>query len=190
MSQVSFRKIERSDLELVRQWRNSTRVNSQMINQQYISKDAQNDWFNRVKQSNDQKHFICLLDGRAIGVLNFSGITKLECEWGCYLGEERVLPGIGLVIEAAALIYSFNYLSVNRLNANVLASNTNPQSMHRFYGYNQLENKIVTNASGMQLEMACFYYQKEQWELNFKAVYDKLPKLILKVIENTEFIVD
>ncbi|MGB0898601.1 MAG: UDP-4-amino-4,6-dideoxy-N-acetyl-beta-L-altrosamine N-acetyltransferase [Psychrobium sp.] len=188
MPHVSFRPITEQDIELVRQWRNSQRVNSQMLNQQMITQESQRAWFESIKNNSSQKHFLCLLDQRPVGVLNFVDITNDDCEWGCYIGEERVLPGIGLVLEAAALYYSFNHLNIKLLNANVLADNKGPQAMHRLFGYQELTAKNVTNASGDVLTMSCFCYQREQWALNYRAVCAKLPKPILKVIETITFI--
>lgn len=189
MAKIIFKKIVRENIELIRRWRNSARVRLQMYSQRNITTEMQHDWFENISRDEGKHYFLCYLDGNPVGVLNFVGISDNSCSWGCYIGEERVLPGMGIALEAAALIYAFDMLRINQLNAQVLVENKGPQSMHRIFGYRKLNDRIEI-VDGIEHAICQYLYTREDWALNQSSVYAKLPKPILKVIEKIEFIVD
>jgi UDP-4-amino-4,6-dideoxy-N-acetyl-beta-L-altrosamine N-acetyltransferase len=189
MLKVEFKPVQFSDLELLRQWRNSPRISNNMYNNNLISQQQQKDWFQSLQRDECKIYFVCLLDNKAVGTLYFTDIKETSCEWGCYLGGKSLIPGLGLVLEAAALEYAFNYLNIITLNADVLTFNTPAKKMHKLFRYNELgveETGIIRDNEVLQV---CKYnYSKINWLLNKEQVFSVLPKKLVTCIKNIKFI--
>lgn len=183
MPTVIFKAVTESDLEQLRVWRNTPRIREYMFNQNDISKDQQKNWFEQLQIDNTQKQFVCWLDNKAVGVLNFTSINENDCEWGCYIGDEHILPGFGLVLTACALIYAFNTLEVNQLNAQVFSANKAPQKINKLFKYKNIMNNNERNDTNVLY----YRYEKNDWVSNKAIVFSLLPKHLLTVIETATF---
>jgi len=188
MLKVTFQQVQFSDLELLRSWRNTPRISQNMYNSEYITEKQQKKWFENLIDDKSRKYFVCLLDESPVGTLYFTSIESEKCEWGCYIGGEALLPGVGLILEASALNYAFNYLCVDTLLAEVISFNEPPKKMHKFFKYQDL-GKINTGIikDGIEMEINKYKYRQVDWNNNKESVYKKLPKKITEIINNVEF---
>lgn len=188
MLKVKFKAVQFSDLELLRKWRNSPRISQNMYSSEHITQRQQEKWFESLIEDQTRKYFICLLDERPVGTLYFSSIGSESCEWGCYLGGDALLPGLGLVLEASALNYAFKHLHVNTLMADVLSFNEPPKKMHKLFKYNDLgKHKTGIIRDGEELEVNKYQYLHSDWDTNHNSVYKILPKKITDIINNVDF---
>ena len=186
MAVVEFKPVTQSDIEQLRLWRNMPRIQNNMINTSNISITDQQQWFEKLQTDNSQQQFVCWLDGKSIGVLNFTAIEEHQCEWGCYVGSENILPGFGLILAACALDYAFNILNVQELNAQVLMNNKSPQKIHTFFKYENLGNTLLNNDENT-IELIHYKYTKDAWYNNKKSIFSLLPKHLMAVIESAKF---
>jgi UDP-4-amino-4,6-dideoxy-N-acetyl-beta-L-altrosamine N-acetyltransferase len=173
-------------IETIRLWRNSPRVRENMLDDTEIQPQQQKQWFESLPSNKDKQYRIFYQDSKPVGMLYFSGINKESCAWGCYIGEEAVWPGTGVLLSIAALDYAFNTLKVERLCAEVFESNTSPIRMHQTFGYTEKPDKLVTTKSGKEIKLKCFEYLRTDWKKNRKSVLTKLPK---QIIQAADFIV-
>lgn len=168
-----------SDLiEKIRVWRNSPRVRVNMLDDTVIEPAQQERWFDSLEKSKDKQYMVFHQDSKPIGMLYFSDISEESCVWGCYIGEEAVWPGSGVILSVAALEYAFNILKVNRLCAEVFESNTSPIRMHQTFGYLEKPGKLATTKSGKEIKLKCFEFLRVDWENDKESVLAKLPKQI------------
>ncbi|MEM5529399.1 UDP-4-amino-4,6-dideoxy-N-acetyl-beta-L-altrosamine N-acetyltransferase [Gammaproteobacteria bacterium AS21] len=189
MLKVKFKPVQFSDLELLRQWRNSPRISNNMYNNDFISQQQQEGWFESLQHDECKIYFVCLLDDKAVGTLYFTDIKESSCEWGCYLGGESLIPGLGLILEAAALEYAFNYLKIKTLNADVLTFNTPAKKMHKLFKYNELGIEDTEIIRGNEILQVCKYnYCEINWLSNKEQVFKSLPKKLVTSIRNIKFI--
>lgn len=163
-------------LELVRGWRNEPRIRNNMYSTDIIGRDQQVEWFEKMVEDPSREYFVYFQNDKPIGCLSFTSINNEDCQWGCYLGEERVWPGSGIILAVAALDYAFKGIGVEALEAEVLEFNKSPQQMHQTFEYPESYIK-ETNAirDGKQVNAIVYKYSREAWEKNRDNVLDKFP---------------
>jgi UDP-4-amino-4,6-dideoxy-N-acetyl-beta-L-altrosamine N-acetyltransferase len=184
----SFRILTADLIEKVRGWRNQPRISRNMISDAQITREQQKKWFEGLANDSTRKYMVFFQDETPIGLLYFSSITRESCEWGCYIGEEAVWPGSGLLLEVAALDYAFNTLEVNRLIAEVFEFNVAPQRMHDFFGYQNLGlGDQVVERDGVEYGLIRYWYEKGDWLAKREQVISKLPGQIKTAVEKISF---
>jgi UDP-4-amino-4,6-dideoxy-N-acetyl-beta-L-altrosamine N-acetyltransferase len=138
MSDISLRLLESDDIELVRNWRNSTDVAPYMYNETHIGEEQQIKWFEKISNENSSVYWIIEFEGKKIGLASLTGIdeTLSSCYWAFYLGDLSVRGGgIGAKIEYKVLEYVFNELKLNKLRCEVFTSNDKVIKMHENFGF-------------------------------------------------------
>jgi len=173
-----FEPLSYNFVEIVRNWRNQFRVRNNMLNNDVISKESQERWYSLLTKQKNKRYFVFWQNERPIGMLYFDGIGTEMLNWGCYLGEEVVWPGSGLILEIAALDYVFKILDADVLNTEVLDFNKTPIKIHRFFGYIEKLDKKMSINNGEEKNLKCFFYKKEDWIFNRGSILDKLPRNI------------
>jgi len=147
-----------------------------MYSDEPVSAEQQQSWFSHLQGDPTRRYFVFLQDGRPIGTLYFTQITPHSCEWGCYIGEEDVWPGSGLLLELAALDYAFDVLSVDQLNADVLAFNTAPQKIHALFEYEMVGRRHnIVHRNGESFDAVQYRHTKANWLAQRGAVMLRLP---------------
>lgn len=184
-----FTTLTEQDLPLVLAWRNQHHIRNNMHNNEEITWDGHVSWFNALKSNQDKQFFLFRQNSRPIGVLNFTqtqGLPK-TLEWGCYIGEDNVWPGSGLLLEVAALNYAFSHAKADILYAEVLSFNTSVTKLHRLFRYEQLEDGDVVKRDDIEHVVKRFSYSRAHWENNKNTVLTLLPKQIRLAAENITF---
>ena len=164
-------------IETVRIWRNKTRISQNMLTNKHISEEEQRQWFANLQSRDDKRFLVLHQNQRPIGILSFDGVGSQKISWGCYLGEEDIWPGSGLLLEIAALDYAFDVLDANTLIAEVLAENAVPIRMHLFFGYHEQTAREIEK-DGRTQQLRLFEYSKKDWNSRKAEILHKLPKNI------------
>lgn len=177
-----------SDLvEKIRVWRNSPRIRENMLDDTVIEPCHQERWFNSLAKCNDKQYLVFHQNSKPIGMLYFSDINEESSVWGCYIGEEAVWPGTGVLLSVAALEYAFEILKVDKLCAEVFERNLSPIRIHQAFGYKSKPDRPVTTKSGKEIKLKCFEYLKVDWEKDKENILDKLPKQIRQAAKSIIF---
>ena len=66
---VTLKRIEESDIELVRKWRNSSIIKSQMEYKKHITSEMQRKWFASINNKLNY-YFLIQFDSKNVGVIN------------------------------------------------------------------------------------------------------------------------
>lgn len=172
--QSHFKPLTADLIETVRNWRNKPRISSNMLTSQYISQADQQKWFADLVTRRDKRYLAFHQNTRPVGILNFDRIGTDQPSWGCYLGEEDVWPGSGLLLEIAALDHAFDILQQDILYAEVLAHNESPIRMHLFFGYQEKDTQEIIR-DGQPLALRTFAYTKDDWQKSRPQVLARLP---------------
>lgn len=141
--QIVLRQIQPSDLELLRQWRNSDFVSSQMISQDIISVEQQQAWYKNLAHHNDQRHWLIEYKSQPIGAINLKAVTKGDTvdtakvlEPGLYIGASEYQGNIVAFAPTLAICdYCFNTLQLDKLVACVKKSNDGAIRYNEQIGY-------------------------------------------------------
>jgi UDP-4-amino-4,6-dideoxy-N-acetyl-beta-L-altrosamine N-acetyltransferase len=150
--------MDESDIEQVRQWRNSKEVSEHMISQEFISQEEQINWFNEVKISKTQFYFIIQSKKKKkLGVVNFSNIDikNNSAEPGLYIGEKSDRNSLfGMEAYYLILKYGFEELKLDKVYGTVLSSNSTAMKMNKSFGYKVdeiLRDSILINGISQNL---------------------------------------
>jgi UDP-4-amino-4,6-dideoxy-N-acetyl-beta-L-altrosamine N-acetyltransferase len=133
-----LRRIEVSDLALMRRWRNSPEVASKMYTRHEIPAEEHRDWWKRVCTRDDQTYFMYENAGAPLGVVSFTqiDIVNSNCFWAFY-ASPRAPKGTGSRMEFLALEYVFSTLKLHKLSCEVLAFNSPVLGLHNKFGFKQ-----------------------------------------------------
>lgn len=137
---ITLSPLDKSDLETVRNWRNSLAVRQHMYTEDVITAEQQVRWFEKVKNDPTAEYKIIKSNGQSIGLVSFTNIDRRngKCFWAFYIGEETFLGGgVGAKVEFWAIEYVFYELGLNKLICEVLETNNKVISLHKRFGFNQ-----------------------------------------------------
>ncbi len=139
---LTLRPISSSDLELLRQWRNSEPIRLNMVDQRIISPEQQQQWFKSINKGADY-HFIAEYKEKAIGYANFKRGSKAGLgETGLYIGDDKYRGTVLAFCLALALLdFIFLELNLSLLEAVILPHNTAALSFNKKLGYQSVGNK-------------------------------------------------
>ncbi|PHS59518.1 MAG: UDP-4-amino-4,6-dideoxy-N-acetyl-beta-L-altrosamine N-acetyltransferase [Alteromonas sp.] len=183
-------------LETVLRWRNLPHIRANMHSTNEISWQQHLSWFETLKNDSKKQFFVFLQNERPVGVLNFTLVDAIEnphelttpcLEWGCYIGEDNVWPGSGLLLEIAALDYAFIGKNAATLYAEVLSSNQSVLKMHKLFQYDALEDRTDEKTDGAIVTVKRFLYHQKQWLLKREKVLSMLPKQIGAAAQHIHF---
>ena len=138
MNDIKLVLIEKTDIELVRQWRNSNEVSAFMYTSDHITTEQQEKWFDKISQEKESRYWIIEYQGKKLGLASITGISDIlsSCYWAFYLGDTSVRgAGIGAKIEYNILEYVFNQLKINKLRCEVFVTNDKVIKMHEKFGF-------------------------------------------------------
>lgn len=183
-----FRLIDENSIEIVRSWRNQPRIKKNMLSTNEITKSGQLSWFEDLQGDRSRRYFVYFQNARPTGMLYFTDIDQDSCSWGCYIGEEAVWPGSGLLLEVAALDYAFSYLNLNRLNAEVFDFNIPAQKLHKLfeYSFNGVSFESY-HRDGGEHHLLKYFYLKQDWLVRRDLVVAKLPRQIIEAVKAITF---
>ena len=187
MSEVEFKTVSVETAELMRNWRNSPRIRNNLFSNSIITKEEQQKWFYNQKTDKSSQYFVCHLNDTPIGSLYFSDILENSCYWGCFIGENRVLPGFGLVLAYAALEYAFFILRVKTLYAEVFENNLPPQKIHNFFGYKKVSSYIRRVPGQSPATIFKYMYNRSDWQIKSNEVERMFPKNIAETCKKINF---
>ena len=93
MPKVTFRKIEKRDLETIRQWRNTPAIACNMFSSGEITKEQQREWYESVCRGERGYCWFVESDGQAVGYASLARAERAEdtYEFGLYVGNQTLM---------------------------------------------------------------------------------------------------
>jgi|TARA_B110000902_G_C14272167_1_gene573611 UDP-4-amino-4,6-dideoxy-N-acetyl-beta-L-altrosamine N-acetyltransferase len=184
----AFKPLQKQQLELVWQWRNSPRIMQNMHNSAPVKWLEHCAWFEKLEADNSRQFYVFLQNQRPVGVLNFSDMNTSTPEWGCYLGETNVWPGSGIILELAALDFSADHDQFSHLLAQVLSFNNAANKMHKVFEYEQISLEKGGERNDLSFDILHYSYELKQWTQKRDKILAKLPKNIALAAANIQFL--
>ncbi len=127
MPKVIFRNIEKSDLETIRQWRNSPEIARNIFSSGVITEEQQLVWFESVCRGERGHCWFVESDGQAVGYASQSCAERAgdTYEFGLYVGNQAIANGggYGYAILFNIMQEAFETLHAHKLICEVLAFN-------------------------------------------------------------------
>jgi len=178
MKDVKLRTVIHSDIELIREWRNSHDVSKYMYTDSQISKAQQEKWFKSISLNKSSLYFVIEYNDKKIGLASITGIDEnlQSCYWAFYLGDSSIRgEGIGSKVEYSIINKVFTELNLNKLRCEVFVSNDMVIKMHEKFGFRReafYREHCVKN--GEKLDVVGLALLKNDWNLTKEHFYNKI----------------
>jgi UDP-4-amino-4,6-dideoxy-N-acetyl-beta-L-altrosamine N-acetyltransferase len=144
---VDLKIMEKSDIQIVREWRNSTDVGNFMLSRTYISVEQQETWFEMIKDNKDYLFWIILSkSGEKLGVVSLNNINTQDgtAEPGLYIALTKYRNSFyGLEAYYHILNYGFNELNLEKVWGTTISSNQAAVKMNTSFGF--VVNDVLMN---------------------------------------------
>lgn len=117
--------------------RNQENVRNNMYTNHIITEDEHIGWIARLKGADHTKFFAVFLDGKIIGGISLTAISRpnKRADWAFYLDENLQGRGLGSALEFKFLDYVFLDNDFEKLNCEVLDFNKAVVSLHKKFGF-------------------------------------------------------
>jgi hypothetical protein len=140
---VRLIRLQRDDLELVRNWRNSAHVRDNMVYKDYITEEMQNAWFESINNPNNY-YFIIEFDSKKVGVINAKKFDKVQGfgEGGIFIGDQAYEHSFAAVYASLCLLNFVFYMlrDINKSHIRILKDNFRAIQYNKLLGYEWVED--------------------------------------------------
>jgi len=121
------------------QWRNDDRVRSQMLDDRRIDLEEHLRFMEGLKDRHDCLYYLCNYDGGPVGVVSVSNISfrHKRATWGIYKQPNYRSANHGFMMADCVLILAFEYLHLNTLKSEILATNKAAIIFNQSLGFKQ-----------------------------------------------------
>lgn len=125
-SKIQLKKITKSDLKLLIEWRNSNKIF--LYNTQYflLNLKMQMDWFNSLQNDSSRKMFMILHENVKIGICGLIDIDykNKNANIAIIIGKTQLhTKGLGTMALSNLLNYGFKEIGLHRIGADVIEYN-------------------------------------------------------------------
>ena len=134
---VTFKRLTEEDIELVRKWRNSPKVNRFMEYREYITPEMQKEWFKSIDNL-DNFYYILEYNNEKIGLINNknSDWEAGVSESGFFIWDDKYLNTTVPIYASLLLIeLGFYVLNGQKNYIRILKNNKRAQEFSRSLGY-------------------------------------------------------
>jgi len=161
---------------LIRDIRNEESVRSVMYSDHLIGEEEHLKWIEHLKT--DEYHIVfAIMESpyQPLGMVSVNNIDQfhLKCDWAYYLSpSER--GGLGAAIEFYIIDYIFTQLHIEKLNCEVIESNSTVIKLHKKFAFQEegfRKSNIIK--SGHRIGVYFLGLTKEDWESEKKGIYDR-----------------
>lgn len=132
-----LRPLQKTDIKLVLEWRNSPRIRAVMFSDQIITPKEHAEWFERQQKNKNDNYLIFEINNHPVGMVYFTDldVKNKKCQWGFYLGVEGLPKGSGFNMGILGLRYGFELLEMHKIIGEVLAFNIPSIHFHKKLGF-------------------------------------------------------
>jgi len=140
---IELQRLRKEDIEMVRNWRNSTHISQHMEYKEYITPSMQEKWF----QSIDNIHnnfFIIITKGEKIGLINGSQIDwekKETLNGGIFIWNENYWATLIPLLSSILLTDISFLIGMERTFVKIMRTNTNAIQFNKQLGYELLNDQ-------------------------------------------------
>jgi len=164
----------------VRLLRNQPDVRKYMYTSHEISEAEHQAWLDSLKGNARQSVFVIVDAEQAIGVVSLSAINTLQktADWAFYLDSQVQGKGFGSLVEFWLLDHAFNAAGLEKLNCEVLQSNTAVIGMHQKFGFT-LEGVRRQNIlrDGQRLDVVLLGITRDEWQVKRPSLEPSIQRL-------------
>jgi UDP-4-amino-4,6-dideoxy-N-acetyl-beta-L-altrosamine N-acetyltransferase len=164
---IGFSRLDESQLEQVRTWRNSPDVARFMYTDEMIAPAQHRAWFDRISRDPSASYWVIELDGHPVGLANVVDLDfkKNSASWAFYIADPRTRgKGVGQYVEFCVLNCVFEYWNIGTLNCQVLESNPDVTALHLGVGFKETQRipaRVVRD--GQPIDAFAYAMPRGEW---------------------------
>ena len=157
---LELRETEREDLEMIRQYRNSTVIRNKMIYRKIISRTEQKKWFDSIR-NHTNAYYLIYKDDIAMGLINGKNIDHQNktSEGGIFIWHDDANYEVTILASIILNDLNFSFNNFNLNFAEVLKSNKKAIAYNEFMGY-RISEKEHENENVLWMEQSKADYLK------------------------------
>lgn len=141
---IKLRRLKLEDIEMVRSWRNDSKISQYMSFRDYITPEMQEKWFKKI--NNDSNYFFIInIDNKDIGMTELKNIDYKNkiAEAGIFIYDDSYLNGIYSYISTYILFeFGFEKLELKTIISYVLEDNKRAIKFNKSLGFIAQEELI------------------------------------------------
>ena len=135
---VELVRLQKEDIELVRQWRNAAHITNNMIYRDFITPEMQESWFHSINNPYNY-YFLIVFEGKKVGLINAKNYDPKTGfgEGGIFIGEQEFEPSFAAAYASLTLLnFVFYMLPQIRLSKiRILKENSRAIQYNKLLGY-------------------------------------------------------
>lgn len=134
---VEMTRVCENDLDMIMDWRMRPDITRYMNTDPVLTSESQRKWFDRIKDSDTQIHWVIRFDGVPIGLINVVDIDRVNshCSWGYYIAETKYRSlKLAIFLEWSLYDYVFDVLKLNKLCNETWTENAQVVKLHLMCG--------------------------------------------------------
>lgn len=135
---ITLRPLTHDKIEMVRQWRNSPKIQQYMEYRQEITPEMQEAWFLKISTSGKDFFFIMEFEGKEVGLINIKDVDfeKKEGEPGIFIWDDDFLNcGASVRASLARNDFAWDTLKLERMVSHVLSDNKRAIRYNKMQGF-------------------------------------------------------
>jgi UDP-4-amino-4,6-dideoxy-N-acetyl-beta-L-altrosamine N-acetyltransferase len=148
---INFVDLSLDEKKMILSWRNHKEVKRWMYNTDDISIENHLKFIESLKNTKEKLYFLVKQDKEYIGVIDFTNITKNNCDFGLYSNIN--LTGIGKILLKNIRNYAFDVLKLKVLKAEVFKDNEKAIYLYKKFNFKETNKKIVNNKEVVCLDL-------------------------------------
>lgn len=164
LGEVTLKRLQEGDLEMLRNWRNDPKIRNVMFYQEHISQEMQLNWFKNLG-TNDY-YFIIETANTAVGLihLNVDEETPDKAAAGLFIHDDSYWgTPIPVSSSLAILHFAFDEIGLKQVVAKVRKDNSAAIRYNRSLGFSNIEGEYQTMS-------------KDSFECRAMPLYKRLKK--------------
>lgn len=181
MPKVTFRNIEKRDLETIRQWRNTPEIARNMFSSGVITEEQQLAWYESVCRGEHGHCWFVESDGQAVGYASLSRAERAEdtYEFGLYVGNQVVAKwgGYGSAILFNIMQEAFEKLHAHKVICEVLAFNAPAIHLYEKFGMQkQGYFKDYLKRDNERIDCVSYAIFEQEWQHVREALFKRISR--------------
>ena len=187
INDLILRKLEISDIELVRKFRNEKRISKHLIHQSYISKSKQMNWFKSIDWKISY-YWMIVFDNKERGIIYINNYNsdKASIETNIFIFQEEDKGNP----EFIRSLWIISFLCFKKFNFKILQSKIQVENfpaleIDKFFGFKEVNNNK---------ELIFLECSKNDFTKNSKKIinlfFNKMSNVIIEEFETDSFISD
>lgn len=178
---IKIERLKASDIELVRQWRNSAFVRQHMNFREHITPEMQLEWFRSIDNFNNF-YFILHFKDLKVGLGDIKNVDWDDSsgEAGVFIAEKNYLSSFLPVVGALTLSeLVFKIFKLKRIYSQIRIDNKRAMKFNKLFGYKRVEGEEGKDSQLHYLTGESFFKATRKFFLLMKPLGFKTGNLVI-----------